>query len=282
LWAFAFAQDDLEVNIRSALANWLRNRVEELVNVPFVLLEVAEFIRDNARRIQALRLVFVLMSQTSKEQAEAWRNFDVILPEARAGIREFVISRGHEIEFERALRRIKLQFRGNRPVIVADNALFELVSLSRPANRQALARVSAIVSAFDLLRPSIQPRERPTTMIARARSSGRRLSAEEAGIVKAMLARGDRHHDIAAWFGVNQGRIAEVKGGELFPDVSPASTELLPPQGSPGRIALRAMQALTEAERALGRDDPSDAERIISDATQIIRSALTEIKEAGE
>jgi hypothetical protein len=36
-----------------------------------------------------------------------------------------------------------------------------------------------------------------------------------------MLARGDRHHDIAAWFGVNQARIAEVKGGELYPDVVP-------------------------------------------------------------
>jgi hypothetical protein len=118
-------------------------------------------------------------------------------------------------------------------------------------------------------------------MIARARSSGRRLSAAEAAMVKAMLARGDRHHDIAAWFGVNQGRIAEVKGGELFPDVRPASPELLPPQGSPGRIALIAMQALDDAERALGRD-PSDAARIITDAVRIIRSARAEMNDLAD
>jgi hypothetical protein len=28
-----------------------------------------------------------------------------------------------------------------------------------------------------------------------------------------MAARGDKDHDVAAWFGENQGRIAEVKGG---------------------------------------------------------------------
>jgi hypothetical protein len=48
-----------------------------------------------------------------------------------------------------------------------------------------------------------------------------------------MVARGDRDHDIAAWFGVNQGRIAEAKDGK-FGTASAASTKDLPPKGPPG------------------------------------------------
>lgn len=43
--------------------------------------------------------------------------------------------------------------------------------------------------------------------------SGLSLSNRDASIVLGMQKRGDREHDIAAWFGVNQGRIAEVKAG---------------------------------------------------------------------
>jgi hypothetical protein len=42
----------------------------------------------------------------------------------------------------------------------------------------------------------------------RAPASGIALSDEDAAIVKGMLARGDRQHDIAAWFGVIGGLIA--------------------------------------------------------------------------
>jgi hypothetical protein len=49
-----------------------------------------------------------------------------------------------------------------------------------------------------------------------------------------MLARGDRDHDIAAWFGVNQGRIAEVKDGSKFGIVAAAKSDQLPPKGAPG------------------------------------------------
>ncbi len=40
-----------------------------------------------------------------------------------------------------------------------------------------------------------------------------------------------RHHDIAAFFGVNQGRIAEIKDGTRFPGVLPADADELPPMG---------------------------------------------------
>lgn len=87
----------------------------------------------------------------------------------------------------------------------------------------------------------------------RAEPSGRRLTAADAAIVKGMVARGDRHHDIAAWFGVNQGRIAEVVTESKFPDAVAASRSELPPPGpySSGRSAHRAVQALETAKVAL-------------------------------
>jgi hypothetical protein len=65
----------------------------------------------------------------------------------------------------------------------------------------------------------------------RAEPSGISLTSADAAIVKAMLARNDRQHDIAAWFGVNGGRIADIKTGKTFPEVKPASDDNLPPPG---------------------------------------------------
>ena len=69
-----------------------------------------------------------------------------------------------------------------------------------------------------------------------------------------MLARGDRQHDIAAWFGVNGGRIAELASGKLFWWVLPAPVDAaLPPPGPYpcGRDASAALEALAAAELAL-------------------------------
>lgn len=50
-----------------------------------------------------------------------------------------------------------------------------------------------------------------------------------------MLARGDRHMDVATFFGINQARISEIKlgkrTGRKFKHVSPAPDEALPPPG---------------------------------------------------
>jgi len=54
------------------------------------------------------------------------------------------------------------------------------------------------------------------------------LSAEQAAIVKGCLARGDKQHDIAAYFGENGGRVAEIAKGHKHPDVKPAPKRLLP------------------------------------------------------
>jgi hypothetical protein len=57
------------------------------------------------------------------------------------------------------------------------------------------------------------------------------LTAGDAAVIRGMISRGDRHHDIAAFFGVNQGRIAEIKSGELFPGVPATRASDLPPKG---------------------------------------------------
>lgn len=68
-------------------------------------------------------------------------------------------------------------------------------------------------------------------MGTRAEPSRLSLTAADASLIKGMLLRGDRHHDIAAFFGVNQGRVAEIKDGTKFRDVTSADLEDLPPRG---------------------------------------------------
>lgn len=71
------------------------------------------------------------------------------------------------------------------------------------------------------------------------------LNQREISIVKGMLARGDKQHDIAAYFGVNGGRIAEISTGQTGSDVQP-ETKDLPPAGPvmAGRSALHARDTL--------------------------------------
>jgi len=87
----------------------------------------------------------------------------------------------------------------------------------------------------------------------RAQPSGIRLSERDAATVKAMLARGDRQHDIAAWFGVNGGRIGEIASGKMFRSVEPEAAANLPPPGPypSGRDAAIALQALLAARQAI-------------------------------
>jgi hypothetical protein len=72
------------------------------------------------------------------------------------------------------------------------------------------------------------------------------LNDGEIAVVKGMLLRGDRQHDIAAYFGVNGGRIGEINTGQTGASVTAAATEDLPPAGPymAGRSALRARDTL--------------------------------------
>ena len=61
------------------------------------------------------------------------------------------------------------------------------------------------------------------------------LTEEAIAAIKGMLARGDRHHDVAVWFGVNQARVSEINRatgcGKKFRHVRAAPPESIPPPG---------------------------------------------------
>lgn len=78
------------------------------------------------------------------------------------------------------------------------------------------------------------------------KASGYSLTEADIPTVLGMVARDDRAHDIAAWFGVNQGRIAEAQAGKwgLPPAASPES---LPPKGAPGVKGRRLFEAVAKA-----------------------------------
>jgi hypothetical protein len=102
-----------------------------------------------------------------------------------------------------------------------------------------------------------------SAMTKRAEASGIRLTDDDAALVKGMLARGDRQHDIAAWFGVNGGRIANVSSGKTHGQVK-AATKKLPPKGPylSSRDAYAALYALKEAQATI-----SAALELISERT---------------
>ncbi|UQR67591.1 hypothetical protein LRP30_21065 [Bradyrhizobium sp. C-145] len=72
------------------------------------------------------------------------------------------------------------------------------------------------------------------------------LNEGEIAIVKGMLLRGDRQHDIAAYFSINGGRIAEISTGQTGNSITASPAEDLPPAGPymAGRSALRARDTL--------------------------------------
>ena len=102
----------------------------------------------------------------------------------------------------------------------------------------------------------------------RGKSSGITLTRSDAAVVLGMIARDDREHDIAAWFGVNQGRIADVKAGDYGP-VTAAPAASLPPKGPPG-VKGRRLYANVQRARALlderGADALDEVRQMLADA----------------
>lgn len=89
------------------------------------------------------------------------------------------------------------------------------------------------------------------------------LTTQEAKIAIGMVARGDDQHDVAAWFGVNQGRIADALKG-LYGTNEAAPKDELPPKGPPG-VKGRRLKAF--AEKAIAALEAGDS-----------REALTQLK----
>lgn len=52
------------------------------------------------------------------------------------------------------------------------------------------------------------------------------LSIIEISVIKARILRGDKYQEIAADYRINQGRIADLKFGRIFKEVSPALLEV--------------------------------------------------------
>ena len=102
--------------------------------------------------------------------------------------------------------------------------------------------------------------------MARGKASGYSLKMRDVPIIMGMVARGDRDHDIAAWFGVNQGRIAEAKDGK-FGMAAAAPAKDLPPKGPPGIKGRHLREAV---EKALGALEAG------SDPTAILKAARRE------
>ena len=76
-------------------------------------------------------------------------------------------------------------------------------------------------------------------MSYRAPPSGVSLTEADAAVAKGMLARGDRQHDIAAWFGVNGGRVAELASGKLFWWVGPVPVDHRLPRPARIRVVVK-------------------------------------------
>ncbi|MCL2714824.1 MAG: hypothetical protein FWD68_09655 [Alphaproteobacteria bacterium] len=84
------------------------------------------------------------------------------------------------------------------------------------------------------------------------------MSVHDARIAIGMLARGDKQHDVAAWFGENQARIVEAsKGAFGTTEAAPASE--LPPKGSPGLKGRRLFAFTQKAIAALEAGDSDKA-----------------------
>lgn len=101
----------------------------------------------------------------------------------------------------------------------------------------------------------------------RGNASGYVLKRTDIPIVFGMQRRGDREHDIAAWFGVNQGRVAEAKDGR-WSGVAAAPSNTLPPRGAPGVKGRDLRAAIDPIIAALENGDAASAKSFLLRARQ--------------
>jgi hypothetical protein len=96
--------------------------------------------------------------------------------------------------------------------------------------------------------------------MAKASRSGIVVTTQMVPLILGMVQRGDRNHDIGAWFGLNQGRIKETKSGDYgLPPAAPQNQ--LPPPGSTGPRALELRRDAAHIEQLLVKGNLSQALR---------------------
>ncbi|MGT2488595.1 hypothetical protein ACU4GA_27135 [Methylobacterium oryzae CBMB20] len=101
-----------------------------------------------------------------------------------------------------------------------------------------------------------------------SKSSGYTLMQKDAEVVLGMSARGDNKHDIAAWFGVNQARVAEVEQGKGWGGVRAASPDRLPPRGAPGPKGRRLREAVGAVLKKLEQGEQVDVTAVLTAAVE--------------
>ncbi|MFH1793227.1 MAG: hypothetical protein ABIK36_08560 [Pseudomonadota bacterium] len=84
------------------------------------------------------------------------------------------------------------------------------------------------------------------------------ITTRDAKIIIGMAVRGDKHHDIAAYFGENQARVAEALEGK-YGTSEAAPTSELPAKGAPGVKGRRLRAFVDKALAALGVGDVNTA-----------------------
>jgi hypothetical protein len=122
--------------------------------------------------------------------------------------------------------------------------------------------------------------------MAKAPASGISLGYRATSVVKGMLARGDRQHDIASYFGVNGGRIAEIASGEgNYPNAQATDEADLPPPGPYlTKFAVQGViDTLNEAIEALNmaeaEEELADVKAAIAIARDTIQAKIDALEE---
>jgi hypothetical protein len=115
--------------------------------------------------------------------------------------------------------------------------------------------------------------------MARAPTSGITLGYRETCVVKGMLARGDRQHDIASYFGVNGGRIGEIASGDnAYPNAQPSPEADLPPPG-PYLTKFAVQSVIDTLNEALEALDLAEQENELADVKAAILLARDTIQQ---
>jgi len=114
--------------------------------------------------------------------------------------------------------------------------------------------------------------------MARAPTSGITLGYRETCVVKGMLARGDRQHDIASYFGVNGGRIGEIASGDnAYPNAQPSPEADLPPPG-PYLTKFAVQSVIDTLNEAIAALDLAEQENELADVKAAILIARDTIQ----
>ena len=101
--------------------------------------------------------------------------------------------------------------------------------------------------------------------MSKARRSGITVNRADVPVILGMINRGDRKHDVAAWFGLNQGRVKEIEDGKHgIPSLAPANTLL--PSGSPGPKAQALRELLDEISGLVKARKTQEITKKITDA----------------